>query len=260
MEDYEIGTQQIIHVNYDNINYELKYMGQVVQIKGNLSDGGVYIKDITVSFVTNQRYININVSDYAEDNIKYYPVFIAGDFTSTHLESKCLYIASIKTLRLICDGLATTGQGESGNTLLLIPITTEDDVIEGATNGRYMGEYAPYYTKAEITTLLSAKQDTIDSSHKLSADLVDDSTSTNKFVTAAEKTAWDNKQSALTFDSTPTENSTNPVTSGGLYVALADKQGTLTFDTTPTQNSTNPVTSGGLYDVIGDVETLINAL
>lgn len=116
-----------------------------------------------------------------------------------------------------------------------------------------------FVTASEKSTW-SGKQDEIDSSHKLSADLVDDSISTNKFVTAAEKTSWDNKQSALTFDNTPTENSTNPVTSGGVYAALADKQGTLTFDTTPTENSTNPVTSGGLYDVIGDVETLINAL
>lgn len=260
MEDYEIGTQQIIRINYDNINYELKYMGQVVQIKGNLSDGGVYVKNITISFVTNQRYLSIDVSDYAEDNIKYYPVFVAGDFSASHLESRCIYISSVKTLRLYCDGLATTGQGETGNTLLLIPISSEEDIIEGVTNGRYMGEYAPYYTKSEITTLLSGKQNTltfdatptenstnpvtsgglytafagkqavIDSSHKLSADLIDDSTSTNKFVTAEEKTAWDNKQSALTFDNTPTEN------------------------------STNPVTSGGLYDIIGDVVTLINAL
>ena len=38
-------------------------------------------------------------------------------------------------------------------------------------------------------TALDAKQDTIDATHKLDADLVDDSTATNKFVTAAEKTA-----------------------------------------------------------------------
>jgi len=39
-------------------------------------------------------------------------------------------------------------------------------------------------------------------------------------VSIAEKTAWNNKQNALTFDTTPTENSTNPVTSGGLYNAI----------------------------------------
>lgn len=44
---------------------------------------------------------------------------------------------------------------------------------------------------------ISGKQDIIDTTHKLSADLVDDSTSTNKFVTAANKTTWNNKQDAI---------------------------------------------------------------
>ena len=44
---------------------------------------------------------------------------------------------------------------------------------------------------------ISGKQDVIDNTHKLSADLVDDSTSTNKFVTAANKTTWNNKQDAI---------------------------------------------------------------
>ena len=42
------------------------------------------------------------------------------------------------------------------------------------------------YTKAQTDNLLSGKQATIDSSHKLSSDLVDDSSSTNKFATAAQ--------------------------------------------------------------------------
>jgi hypothetical protein len=48
------------------------------------------------------------------------------------------------------------------------------------------------------TDALNAKQATIDSSHKLSADLVDDTSTTNKFVTAQEKTTWNSKQDALT--------------------------------------------------------------
>ena len=43
-----------------------------------------------------------------------------------------------------------------------------------------------------------------------------------KHITAAERTAWNGKQNALTFDTTPTEGSTNPVTSGGVKAALDD--------------------------------------
>ena len=44
---------------------------------------------------------------------------------------------------------------------------------------------------------LSGKQDVIDSSHKLSSDLVDDTNKTNKFVTSTEKSTWNGKQDAL---------------------------------------------------------------
>lgn len=43
------------------------------------------------------------------------------------------------------------------------------------------------YTKTETNRLLEGKQPIINSQNKLSADLVDDSNTTNKFVTAAEK-------------------------------------------------------------------------
>ena len=46
---------------------------------------------------------------------------------------------------------------------------------------------------------------------------------THRVVTDAEKAAWNAKQSALTFDTTPTANSSNPVTSGGVKTALDAK-------------------------------------
>lgn len=55
-------------------------------------------------------------------------------------------------------------------------------------------------TRFSVADLVSGLQEEITSSNKLSADLVDDSTSTNKFVTTSEKTTWNNKidSSALT--------------------------------------------------------------
>lgn len=67
-------------------------------------------------------------------------------------------------------------------------------VISGGTGSfQYVGSEGPFYTKSESDTLLGAKQNTIDSSHKLASDLVDDTNQTNKFVTSAEKTTWNNK-------------------------------------------------------------------
>ena len=56
-----------------------------------------------------------------------------------------------------------------------------------------------------VADLVSGLQSEITSSNKLDADLVDDSTSTNKFVTANDKTTWGGKQDALTLPSTPTQ-------------------------------------------------------
>ena len=49
-----------------------------------------------------------------------------------------------------------------------------------------------------VADLVSGLQTEITSSNKLSADLVDDSTTTNKFVTSSDKTTWNGKQDALT--------------------------------------------------------------
>lgn len=55
------------------------------------------------------------------------------------------------------------------------------------------------YTKTDTDTLLGGKHPTIDSTHKLSSDLVDDS-GTHKFVTAGQITSWNNKVSNIQSD------------------------------------------------------------
>jgi hypothetical protein len=54
------------------------------------------------------------------------------------------------------------------------------------------------FVTASDKTTWSGKQDAITSSNKLSSDLVDDADAVNQFVTAADKTAWNNKQSVST--------------------------------------------------------------
>ena len=64
------------------------------------------------------------------------------------------------------------------------------------------------FVTANDKTTWNAKQDAIDSSHKLDADLVDDSTSTNQFVTSSEKTTWSGKEDKTTI--TTDTSSTTP--------------------------------------------------
>ena len=108
-----------------------------------------------------------------------------------------------------------------------VDIPLESTVVNGSYNNE---------TKTLILTLVSGQsinipigdiinglQAEITTQNPLNADLVDDTNSTHKFVTAAEKQTWNSKQDALTFDNAPTQGSTNPVTSGGVHTALAGK-------------------------------------
>lgn len=61
-----------------------------------------------------------------------------------------------------------------------------------------LGTSGANYTYTDIYNALADKQDVIDATHKLSADNVDDSATTNKFVTSTEKSTWNGKQNALT--------------------------------------------------------------
>lgn len=68
--------------------------------------------------------------------------------------------------------------------------TKTSDLSNVATSG----SYNDLSNKPDLST----KQDKIDSTHKLDADLVDDTNSTNKFVSASDKTTWNEKQDTLT--------------------------------------------------------------
>lgn len=60
-------------------------------------------------------------------------------------------------------------------------------------------------------------------------------------ITAAERTAWNGKQNALTFDTVPTEGSANPVTSGGVKAALDDLPQPIIASTPPTTSTVGVV-------------------
>lgn len=111
-----------------------------------------------------------------------------------------------------------------------------------------------------IYETLENYQSKIDSSRKLSADLVDDTSTTNKFVTASEKAQITTNQNAIA----GIKDGTTIDSFADVENALAGKQATLTFDTTPTESSTNPVTSGGIYTyvttIVGDIESILEEL
>ena len=97
----------------------------------------------------------------------------------------------------------------------------------------------------------NAKQDEIDSNHKLSADLVDDSNTTNKFVTATDKTTWNGKQDELVSGTNiKTINNQSLLGSGNITISTG---GTAT----DVQINGTSITSNNVADII--TETAYNA-
>ena len=75
---------------------------------------------------------------------------------------------------------------------------TIGDVYNVESDGQNYAWTGSAWDSLGSTIDLSNYQEKIDSSHKLSSDLIDDTNKTNKFVTAAEKSGWDAKYSKPT--------------------------------------------------------------
>ena len=97
-----------------------------------------------------------------------------------------------------------------------------------------------------VGALISGLQTEITSQNKLDADLVTDSTSTNKFVTSSDKTTWNNKQDAISDLST--------IRSGASAGATAVQPGDLS--TVATSGSYNDLT--GTPSIPSDTSDLTN--
>ena len=149
------------------------------------------------------------------------------------------------TAALTSGGAYTALAGKQNTLTAGTNITIENNVISAAGGSSVTVDSALSTTSTNpvqnsvVTCAINGKQPTINSSNKLSADLINDSNTTNKFVTSSEKTTWNGKQNALTFDNSPTQNSTNPVKSGGVFTALSNKEDTSNKTTTLSSSSTN---------------------
>jgi len=114
---------------------------------------------------------------------------------------------------------------------------------------------------------LSGYQPKIDSTHKLSSDLVDDTGNTNKFVISTDKTNWNAKYDKPSGGIPKTDLASDVQTSlGKADTALQSHQDISgKLDTSKVKNS-NSTTAGDVYDVryintmIGDVETVLTTL
>lgn len=89
-----------------------------------------------------------------------------------------------------------------------------------------------------VADLVDGLQSELSSTNKLNPEFINYN-STHRAVSDSEKTTWNGKQDALTFDNTPTNGSSNPVKSGGVYAALDNKVDKVTGKGLSTNDFTN---------------------
>ena len=148
---------------------------------------------------TNVVIANVGTAQSASYKYDVLPGFIDTDTYDTHIANDDIHVTAANK---------TTWNGKqdainSANKLSAdyISAGSTNAVISNTEKSTYDGYASAIANKADATATaaaLDAKQDEITSSAKLDADLVDDSTSTNKFVSASDKSAWNGKQDEIT--------------------------------------------------------------
>ena len=163
--------------------------------------------------------------------------------------------------------LTLTLKDQDGNTLgtaQVVDFPIESVVVGGsydATNKKIVLELENGDTiDVPVADLVAGLQSEITSTNKLDADLVDDSTSANKFVTAANKTTWNNKQDAISDLATIRSGAAKGATSVQSYSAqngaLNVTGGVATWAVTHNLNNSNVAIH--LYEVSSGEEVMFD--
>lgn len=112
--------------------------------------------------------------------------------------------------------------------------------VLGLTETNYSGKASTAGTADKAVADKSGND--IETTYATKSELSTHTSDTTVHITAAERNAWNAKQSALTFDTTPKAGSTNPVTSGGIKTAIDSAAGSATAKKFTGYNTSNIVT------------------
>lgn len=188
----------------NDIKTDLNFDNTIQTINGDISNLQTNKADKT-EIPDTSSYITKDVQD-----LTYY-YKSSETYTKTEIDNKVSSVYKYK------GSVATYNDLPSQNLTIGDTYNVESDGSNYSWNGTSWDklggdiDLSDYYTKSQTNTLLGGKQNTIDGSHKLSADNVDDTNATNKFVSSSEKTTWNGK-----LDSSKVK-ATNSTTSGDVY-------------------------------------------
>lgn len=206
----EVGDFQIFLLQHTNsASYELssKNSSQNAIFVSASVNAQVYFRMTTQVYIGNQwKNLSIELSDLKEMTAgEIYKIEFSSSFTSLGNE-----VITVEDGGLIRQKFEVMTQSSTTTTFDVYSnetypsrfnLNTQSETLiisEAATKININGIYTPVVNfVSDPQTQINAKQEKIDNSNKLDADLVDDTNSTNKFVTTGEKSTWNGKQDAL---------------------------------------------------------------
>lgn len=130
-----------------------------------------------------------------------------------------------------------------------IPTLTSDLENDSGFITKNVDDLTYYPTNDSVNSIVGLKQNIIDSENMLSADLVDDTSATNKFVTATDITTWNNKSDF----SGDYDDLTHKPTIPTLTSQLTNDSGFLTSANIPTKTSDLQNDSGYITNAVNDL-------
>jgi len=173
--------------------YPMNYKGEVVDysdLPEEPTQGDCYL----VSFETGTEHVANRLYYYsgttwkeiAVDGYTKYEIdqMIGSLSGGVHWLGAVNYYSSLPSNASLGDAYTVLYEGSSGTE------PCGDEYVWGTlnSNNQWILFGKETYTKSQIDDKLAGKQDTIDSSHKISADNVDDTSATHKFATQAQLT------------------------------------------------------------------------
>lgn len=247
-----IATQDWVNTNFYNKSYiDTNKQDTLVNQENIKSINGISVLGSGNIDTKNVGYVELDLSDLVDDTLnltdaqiaemqKEYAIikveneYYKKEFDATNDDNKLIFLYEFYFTTLLNSGIR-----ESHVKYIVV------DLIEKTAT--LMDEEAfSVYEKGKTDELLATKQNVIDSSHKLDADLVDDTNATHKFVSASEKaqittnandiTSIKDGQSIDSFSDVETalgniQNGTTINNFSGVESALSGKQDTLSGST-----------------------------
>lgn len=201
-----------------------------------------------VANTSNPHSVTIAQIGALSDSTKYGASLVVSMDSSTYVVTAQLKdqdgnaLGSAQTIDLPLESVVVSGSYDSANKKVVLTLKSGSTV------------------EFSVADLISGLQTTIDSNNKLSADLVTDSTTTNKFVTASDITNWNGKANSAdlaTVATTGTLASLNDTT-----ISTPSDGQVLMYDDGAWKNTTSTasVAWGGVTGTLSDQTDLKNAL